>query len=245
MNIPNQHRLPVKAIIRQAMWSPIALRKQFLKVLIIPVMLLMALYYLRIYLTGDSYVISLMLSLISFLVYCYFVISVHRVVLLHEDYAGVVIPRLSWRVARYLIWFVVVSLILGLIAAPLMILNHLMSNDTAGLDKSLLVYFVIMLPAVYVMARLSLIFPAVALDKRPNIERAWAMTKNNGWRMFIVIGVLPYLFTLLENVISREESTFVEDIVILLLNYVFLIIEISALSFSYQYLVIDRTVREE
>ena len=168
MNNENKIRLPVKMVISQAFRLLIALRKPFYKVLVIPAMFLISIYFIKYYFADTGYAFLVILNIFSYFIYCYFIISVHRVVLLHENYSNIVIPRPSWRVVKYVLWIVATTLVAGLIAIPIIALNHLMSTDASGLDQNLLMYLLAMLPAAYILARLSLIFPAVALDKRPN-----------------------------------------------------------------------------
>ena len=63
------------------------------------------------------------------------------------------------------------------------------------------------IPTCYVLARLSLIFPATAVDQRPNIKWAWGKSFNNGWRLVVIVGLLPFVTSFAQQLMKRENST--------------------------------------
>jgi membrane-anchored glycerophosphoryl diester phosphodiesterase (GDPDase) len=88
--------------------------------------------------------------------------------------------------------------------------------------------------ALYVSARLSLVFPATAIDKRPDLKWSWNLTRNNGWRMVVVVGVLPWVIGMIVGVLYRENATVLETIVLSTLGIALFAVEIAALSLSYR-----------
>ena len=65
---------------------------------------------------------------------------------------------------------------------------------------------------------------------------AWNLSKNNGWRLTFVIGLLPWVSYFLVGFLLRENATWVEEFIVLLISFIFLAVEIVALSFSYKHL---------
>lgn len=63
------------------------------------------------------------------------------------------------------------------------------------------------------------------------------MTRDNGWRMVVVIELYPGLINTLIWLISRSEATVMEETIIAMLYYVCLAVEIFALSLAYKALV--------
>jgi hypothetical protein len=53
------------------------------------------------------------------------------------------------------------------------------------------------LPGAYLCARLSMLLPATAVDKRQDMGWAWALTKGNGWRLVALLWLLPFAYAYL------------------------------------------------
>ena len=90
------------------------------------------------------------------------------------------------------------------------------------------------IPALYVMARLSLVLPGTALDGKPTLNWAWQLSCGNGWRLVLLVGLLPWLFTQVAVILLRHNATLVEVVLIAVLVHVLLIVEVAALSLSYK-----------
>jgi hypothetical protein len=116
-----------------------------------------------------------------------FAMSCHRVVLAGEDS----IPNrwgLYWtaRETRFVGW----SLVIVLITIPLGIVVQLILIPLKGLiPADPLVLQVVSVPVYYVMARFMLILPATAVDQRLSLNRAWDLSRGNGWRLMLATGV--------------------------------------------------------
>jgi hypothetical protein len=89
---------------------------------------------------------------------------------------------------------------------------------------------------LYFLARLCVMFPATAVEKRPapDLSWAWQLTRGNGWRLMIVVGALPWLFSLLIGAVYRSEATTFEWVLVGLLGMALLAVEIAAVSISYR-----------
>jgi hypothetical protein len=88
----------------------------------------------------------------------------------------------------------------------------------------------------YPFGRLCRMFPATAVEHPPlpRIRWAWQLTRGNGWRLFVVVAVLPWLFALLLGAVYREGATTVEWLLVCLLFLALLVVEIAAVSLSYK-----------
>ncbi len=62
-----------------------------------------------------------------------------------------------------------------------------------------ILYSTCILPIYYVWGRATLIFPAIALDQDPKLDWSWKQTKGNGWRMFLLVGLIPLTVGNLQN----------------------------------------------
>ncbi|VAW83094.1 hypothetical protein MNBD_GAMMA12-2215 [hydrothermal vent metagenome] len=235
MDNNNSKKLPIKSILALAIMVPVRQYKIFLKALILPATILVFLQLLDIYVFSDFPDSSLILSLLYFLVYCYFAITCHRIVLLNEKPSGIVESIFSRRVLSFIGWLLILSIATGFAAVPFIIVLNFMFIDFNSSDNYFLLFILAFIPVIFFMAKLSLIFPAVAIDEQPKISWAWNATRNNGWRMFVVVGILPILFSWMQELIRRNDSIWLEDLVLSILSLIFLIIEISALSLSFKF----------
>jgi hypothetical protein len=108
----------------------------------------------------------------------------------------------------------------------------------AGLDATQLQWAEKAVWAVlfYPFGRLSPMFPATAVEHQPlpRIRWAWQLTRGNGWRLFVVVAVLPWLFALLLGAVYRDGATTVEWLLVCLLFLALLVVEIAAVSLSYK-----------
>ena len=101
----------------------------------------------------------------------------------------------AWRTRhwRFLGWTLLLLLFL---AAQVMILFAL-SLMATGFSKTvvLLVELLLLLVVVMVTLRLSLVFPAAAVDARYGLTQAWRHTRRQGLRLFsaLLLGLLPFM----------------------------------------------------
>jgi hypothetical protein len=93
------------------------------------------------------------------------------------------------------------------------------------------------LVAAYLFARLSLVLPAVAVDRQFDPRWAWRVSRGNGWRLVIVVFALPYAIHVLLDRLYRDGASTFEWFVLLTVGVVFIVLEITALSLSYRALV--------
>ncbi len=167
-----------------------------------------------------------------------FAVTCHRLVLL--DAASVAsrsVPRWSWRETRFFYWLVGIWLICwgAGIAAMTLILNlaiMAMGPPSDGWFSE--AQYLASVPACYLFARLSPIFPATAIDRTVDLKWAWKLTQGNGWRLFLVVAVLPWLISAVVGLLYRGNATAVETVILTSLGSALFAVEIAALSLSYR-----------
>jgi len=91
----------------------------------------------------------------------------------------------------------------------------------------------------YLAARISILLPRTAIDKRPSLEWVWSVTAGNGWRLFIIVGLLPVLISTIPMVFYLFGKNILTEVPGALFDPLVLAVEITALSLSYQFLVQD------
>ena len=88
-----------------------------------------------------------------------------------------------WRFLRALVIFFAIYMALIMPFSILVSLLLLFSDPTASTLVPIAAVFPFLM---YFLARLSLLFPAAAVDERLTVKACWQRTKNNGWRIFSI-----------------------------------------------------------
>ena len=93
----------------------------------------------------------------------------------------------------------------------------------------------VILLALYIMARFSVLVPAAALEHRPTIKWAWMLTHGEGIRLFVMVMLLPWFFSfLIDRLPWPDEYRTISSILYLLLWVILLSIEVAMLSLAYR-----------
>ena len=171
-----------------------------------------------------------------------FAITCHRLVLLGETS----VPQyglLSWtsRETRFFGWGVVSCLYGLLVIGPVLIATFFAVFFVDFADKETTKYwgtlgaFMGSVPAVYVLARLAVLFPATAIGERRNTDWAFDTTAKNGWRLVAATTLItaPFLFGI--HALPVDHSL-LGDFLMGLVDYAFMAIGIVALSLSFRFL---------
>jgi hypothetical protein len=174
-----------------------------------------------------------------------FAVKCHRVVLLDRvNTQEWEVPKWSWRETRFLVWcglFVVIAgmswmvcativgIVVGNITTPLLGLGDLKSTTWTVIGE-----YVMKLVYAYIFARLSVMLPAIATDKKLIFQQAVKITSGNGWRLLIIVIVLPWAIHVTLSSLIREDYSIVEYMLWLIFSCALLTVEIAALSLSYR-----------
>lgn len=238
-------KLPVLAILKQSVILPFQRWK---------IILLVIWPYLLIILT-PFVIINLFPQLISLLpveqdiVYylgpiiseflLYFIVAImaircHRVFLLPAETKKKEITRFHWLSCeiKYFFYAVIVFLfsMLGFIPSfVLSIVAPSLSNDW--------VVNVLSLPFIYILSRLSLVLPDIALGKKPSLFSAWENSRGQSLRLSAVMVV--FLFAVYAPLLelARNLSVNIGSMLpVYLLVTIFSVFDVCALSLSYQWI---------
>jgi hypothetical protein len=218
-------------------------RRAFGRALVIPLVALVALNVTWYYISENVPSLSnWLLYFVDIALFIILAVTCHRLVLLDRGTEISVYPRWSMRETRFLAWLVVVGLICPAVAliTTFLALNALLPFAWK-LDQSVLqpVSSLARIPALYAFARLCFLFPATALDRPTNLRQAWEQTRGNGWRLTVVVGLLPWLLASLTSLLWRENGTVVEAILLTSIGCVLMAVEVVAISLSYRDLAIE------
>ena len=233
------HRLDVIKIVYGAFMVPWWNRRTFGRALAIPLASLATLtlswYYGSEYLPQWS---NWVLCFVWSALFAVFAVTCHRLVLL--DAASVAsrpVPRWSWRETRFFYWLIGIWMICwgAGIAAMTLIINlatMVIGPSSDGWFSE--ARYLASVPAYYLFARLSPIFPATAIDAKVDLKWAWKLTRGNGWRLFVVVAILPWLISEVVGLLYRGNATAVETTLLTLLGSALFAVEIAAVSLSYR-----------
>jgi hypothetical protein len=230
-------RLPLGKILLGALVVPWQRRIVLGRALLLPAGALLIIATL-LFATGNGRGLTYQLPFIiaQAFVYTLFAVTCHRVVLLGDDS----VPRfglaswsaretrfIGWMIAMYLV-FAAVSLVPMIVLTSVLIgLTGIKPDGGASLQPFQWAILLASVPGVYVMARVSLVLPATAVDRRLNLPWSWERTAGNGWRMALVVGSFAQ-----SRLVAQSDSVLAMAAVSLA-GLPLLAIEITALSLCY------------
>jgi hypothetical protein len=234
--------LPVIRIIRDAFQFVWDRRTRLLYALAVPVALLLVVDHA--FTLANNNPLKFVQAFFQMAIYILFAITCHRVALIGDE--GVPNYGLrTWtrRESRYLGWSVIIFVVWMLFSFVInsfyvsMIVSKVEAGASAETYQSYKYWLIpFYIPILYILSRLSVLCPAIALDQKVDAQWVWRLTAHNGWRLTVVVSLLPWVLYFVLNLLLRENATFVESIILQLLGFILLAVEVVALSFSYQYL---------
>ncbi len=175
--------------------------------------------------------------------YALFAVVVHRTVILgSQSLPNPLGIFWSMREMRFVGWtfaIFLLSLLLGFVIGALSTLfAQLIRPSLVSMLLSSLLVLGIWLAVLYVYTRLSMVFPATAVDDATSFERAWQLTDRNGFRMIAVwiLTVGPVLIVWLA-VSYLMPASMLKTVVDVLLSFVNMFVGVCAASVIYRQLV--------
>jgi len=234
--------LPVIKTIRNAFQFVWDKRARMLRALAIPAVLILVAELAFTFANDDP--LKWVQAFILIAIYTLFAITCHRLALIGDegvpDYGLLTWTQREW---RYLGWSLVIMIIWALFffvinSVVVSIVTRLVQAGVKMETIQPFEPFVLLActPILYLFARFSVLYPAISLDQPVTAKGAWRLTAHNGWRMVIVVCLLPLLLYFLLGLLLRENATHVETFIHNLLGLILLSVEVVALSFSYQHL---------
>lgn len=231
-------KLPVGNILLGAMSIAWLRRRRYFDALTVPLLLFVLAWALSAVLgerMGGPYSGWLILPVYA-AGFALFAVACHRFVLIDEHRTLRERFVVGLRELRFLGWLIGASLIMfvvqALVISTLINLPGMEGGNGNGAFKAM--QQIGSIPAYYVLGRISLVFPATAIDRPAGLAASWRMTQGNGWRMFVVVGLFPWLIDSVLSLVWREDATVVEETLLSLVGLVGFSMTIFALSFAYR-----------
>ena len=230
----NTNKLPVFRIIKESFALLIRNWKPFSQGLAPSYAVILILSISQSVLKIDS---TLLFSILIAIASVFFAISCHRLTILgHASIPRFGIYKWGGREWKFVGWGLVVyfyyMLIFIFAGASISLLLPLLPEQNNSMSFFIIIGIFGILPAFYIFARLSLFFPAIAVDKKVNWDLIWAMSKGNGWRLVITSSLIPII-------ISATLSFFTEihiviDAIVLIVQLLTVPLAVVILSLSFQ-----------
>lgn len=231
--LEQKRRLPIFETIKEAFTVMIENANVLWKPLLVTALLMIV---VEVYIPSFQLEVVLASKLVYAVAFVIFTVATHRIVLLGQE--SVAVHGLSWRrrewiFVLYSIGIYILLTIFALVMSP--IIGMFASLEIVSSSGMIYIGVLIVVPMSYLFMRLSMLFPAIAIEKE-NIDLSWAMTitEHNGWRLVAVLAVIPFFLNLLINYMSG--SSFVLNVLGEVMVVLLLVFEIIALSLSFKYL---------
>jgi hypothetical protein len=232
-------KLPFLKIIAAAVFFAWTNKAELLKAIAAPTLLLVVVWGLWLSFADELPSLFTWILLLSYgLSFSFLAVTCHRLILIGGDgrYKSFN-EKPGYRELRFLAWVIVIYAIKSILEFVARIPVQYVSSGLLVEDGGSIADWIeqiASIPALYVLGRLSLVFPAAAIDKDSSLRWSWIRTYGNGWRIFIIVGLFPWLIGMVIGAAWREDATVLEQVVLSILAYVGLAIEIIALSFTYK-----------
>ena len=171
-------------------------------------------------------------SLLGGLAWCFVAIQTHRLVLLSrpDGYA-----RVEWNIVlRYALIVLGVYLVGYMVAIAFGIVLRDIAGSSTGTVINAFFYTVPAIAALYVIARLSLLLPNRAVGLKDPLGEVVSWSKNNGWKLTIVLFLPPLVLSIPTLLIDQTEMSIVGSLLSSVLSLLITVYSIVLLSVSYR-----------
>jgi hypothetical protein len=178
------------------------------------------------------------------LVFVLFAVTCHRLVLLDPlTVSQTPVPRWTRRETRFFLkalamWALCMGVGFAFMALFVFAAAPLLEELGPKWFTSILMP-IFLLPMYYLVARLSLVLPATALDRKVGLGWAWDLSAGNSWRLFLVIGILPWVISAPSCLIDYTGPSVAATVAVTIVGAVLLVVEIAALSLAFRELTKD------
>lgn len=187
--------------------------------------------------------VSVFFVALSMLLFAKFAVICHRLVLVDFSAGSRWLSPFSWSgretlfLRKMIIVYVLTFLGSVLISmVPLAMVAQSLPEAQRNNPVALFPFAVLLagIPGIYLLARMSLVFPATAVDSQSSLAWAWNKSRGNGIRIAIIVGLIPWMSAVLEYFLTKLIHGAIAAIVSNIVNYVLIVIEITALSLAYR-----------
>lgn len=176
------------------------------------------------------------LMLANGILFSWLAVGIHRLVLIDAD--EVALGKGPQTVASYFAALVVGNVVLSIGLAVLFLRYVPRDENPAGESAMTLIpqwlTWVCILGVLYPLARIALVLPDIALGHGWQLISAWSRSRGNGWRLVLVLFLLPGALELLVELVYGGMSSRLAIAALAVVNAVLTAQSVIALSLSYR-----------
>lgn len=178
--------MPVDRIFKGALALVVYYRKELAKALLLPITAYLLINYLLISPANTG--VSLLGSLMTMALQCLIAVTVHRIVLLGPQAVEVWGPkRWTARDSRFLLHMIGLVCMITIACMPFMVM--VVATPAITILGAIFCY-------VLLTMRLSLVFPAIAMDREFGFKEAWQLSGRYLKEMFFTVAIVPFIVML-------------------------------------------------
>jgi hypothetical protein len=240
-----EFRLPIIRIIKQSLAINWSYRATLLRVLAAPIFIAIIYNVLsRQFFSFSSLTSYAMYSIFYLLLLTFILVNCHRIFLLGSTYVpkhGFILNRyfftfFLWEIILitilFVVWYILIFAIINIsISLPFVEIN---TEESFFKSSFKWIETIAKIIALYFIGRICLVLPSAAIGGTPSFKWSWKTTKNNGWRIFLLISFLPWLFTEVLELFYREKSSVFEQVALSIISYLIMTVEVAFLSLSFK-----------
>ena len=233
-------KLPVISLLFASLVKTWENRTAYLMALALPTLLLACVTFSEALIQDPSATILWSIKLfLGMPAYVIFVITCHRLILLDTPDEPFRIYFGS-RELKFIVISFILSLLFAVVGAVFAGITILFAGETKNLESLGYLFYLISIPSYYLLARCSLVFPAIAVGDALEIQDSWRLTRGNGLGMFFIVAVYPVITETIGQVFYLFGDNAFTYLLANLIWFAGLALGIFALSYAYRYLVSEQ-----
>lgn len=158
--------------------------------------------------------------------------AAHKFTLLDQQYWPATALRLPGKnEVRYFVRFLQLVMIAVGVVLVSSVPAYMIESPVTDLLQMFGIFF-----AIYLLARLSVTLPEIALGLRSSLLRAWDMSKGNGGALVLLVVILPVVLTLPVTVMAIVSQDMIVRLLGITGTYFATLLALIVMSTSYQFL---------
>jgi hypothetical protein len=245
--------LPIGKIILESFWVAYQQRRTFARAIFIPFIALtiFSIGQRRFGFDGELFSsllqgnagTALLSEGLQSILFALIAVPCHRIVLLGPNSVPAKV-HLGWsnRETRFVIWLILFNLTLRLawfaFVLPIGFVIGNAAQFVAVFDPVTASYLIsysgplgALLLVYYIYARLSLVFPSIAIDAPQTLPAAWSLSRGNGWRLVAMMTIFYFIYYIFWRLFPIDNIVLLVSF--MMLGYLLFVLAIIAWSLAY------------
>ncbi len=205
------------------------------QVLAIPILALVSVWSIWAIISPTGQASSYLFFFIYFSVFSYLAITCHKLILTKNRKINEIVSINIKQMLRFILMASIIYIMSFIIKFIILtIYLNIFSEPPSSDIRIEVAEYIAYLPSMYIIGRLCLIFPAIALGYKPSLKWAWRATRNNHLHILVIVAIFPWVLQILLSLLYRENATLIEQVIISLMTYISAILAVFAISLTYK-----------